>query len=103
MAFLDAERDHFAALLELGDACLAMIARNGVAVSPVEGLEEAAFGSRGCGCHACLDDPSLGWLNPTNRLMIVCPTCGYKRCPRATHHDNPCTGSNEPGQEGSRY
>ena len=35
--------------------------------------------------------------------MIVCPDCGAKRCPKATHHDNACTGSNEPGQAGSVY
>lgn len=35
--------------------------------------------------------------------FIVCPECGNKRCPKATHHDNYCTGSNEPGQWGSRY
>ena len=34
---------------------------------------------------------------------IVCPDCGNKRCPKATHHDNACTKSNEYGQEGSRY
>jgi hypothetical protein len=35
--------------------------------------------------------------------FIVCPDCGNKRCPRATHHDHACTGSNEPGQPGSAY
>ena len=35
--------------------------------------------------------------------MYLCPDCGNKRCPRATHHDNDCTGSNDYGQEGSRY
>lgn len=29
--------------------------------------------------------------------------CGNKRCPCAAHHDNECTGSNEPGQPGSLY
>ena len=32
--------------------------------------------------------------------MIVCPVCGNKRCPKAAHHDNACSGSNEPGQVG---
>jgi hypothetical protein len=40
--------------------------------------------------------------NPVNR-MIVCATCGFKRCPHATDHNNDCTGSNEPGQAGSSY
>jgi hypothetical protein len=35
--------------------------------------------------------------------MIVCPTCGNKRCPKATDHRLDCTGSNEPGQPGSAY
>lgn len=35
--------------------------------------------------------------------MILCPICGNKRCPRANDHRNSCTGSNEPGQVGSRY
>ncbi|WP_175472476.1 MULTISPECIES: hypothetical protein [unclassified Duganella] len=35
--------------------------------------------------------------------MVLCPTCGNKRCPRATDHRRACTGSNEPGQPGSAY
>ena len=35
--------------------------------------------------------------------FIICPTCGNKRCPRATWHENDCTGSNLPGQTGSRF
>jgi hypothetical protein len=37
------------------------------------------------------------------RPFIVCPDCGNKRCPRASHHNHACTGSNEPGQMGSVY
>lgn len=37
------------------------------------------------------------------RRMILCPECGNKRCPRASWHENACTGSNEPGQDGSVY
>ena len=40
---------------------------------------------------------------PLTRTMEVCPDCGNKRCPRATDPALPCTGSNEPGQPGSRY
>lgn len=43
------------------------------------------------------------WFGSITRRMIVCPTCGNKRCPKATWHDNNCTGSNETGQEGSDY
>ncbi|ENZ8015388.1 TPA: hypothetical protein ACF3BE_001530 [Klebsiella pneumoniae] len=35
--------------------------------------------------------------------FVVCPDCGNKRCPRANDHRNACTGSNDPGQEGSAY
>lgn len=37
------------------------------------------------------------------RRFIVCPTCGNKRCPKASDHRLACTGSNEPGQPGSDY
>lgn len=56
-----------------------------------------------CGCFTCLDEPEKGMQNPTQMYMILCPQCGNKRCPHATHHVHPCTGSNEPGQPGSRY
>ncbi|WP_431645848.1 hypothetical protein [Enterobacter hormaechei] len=39
----------------------------------------------------------------TDMRFVVCPECGNKRCPRANDHSNACTGSNEPGQEGSAY
>jgi hypothetical protein len=50
-----------------------------------------------CGCWDC--------SSPERRMttFIVCPDCGNKRCPRATSHLNACTGSNEPGQLGSRF
>lgn len=46
-------------------------------------------------CLSCLGSERPG--------MTVCQTCGNKRCPKATHHDYECTGSNEPGQAGSVY
>lgn len=60
-----------------------------------------------CGCYACIGNepayPRSSWLTVGMTCMIVCALCGNKRCPHSTHHDNPCTGSNEPGQAGSRY
>ena len=52
----------------------------------------------GCACWRCLDQAGerIWW-------MVVCATCGNKRCPHATDHDLACTGSNEPGQPGSAY
>lgn len=35
--------------------------------------------------------------------MFLCPSCGNKRCPKATDHRLACTNSNEPGQKGSIY
>lgn len=35
--------------------------------------------------------------------MVLCKVCGNKRCPHATDESLECTGSNEPGQAGSRY
>jgi hypothetical protein len=50
-----------------------------------------------CWCETCRPNTKL------ESRMILCPVCGNKRCPRATHHDNACTGSNEPGQRGSSW
>ncbi len=58
-----------------------------------------------CGCWECLEPfANLPFDDPKRVFwMVVCPQCGNKRCPRASHHDNACTGSNEPGQKGSVY
>ena len=58
----------------------------------------------GCGCWTCTSErvnaaDGHGFFMP----MCVCAECGNKRCPKATRQDLPCSGSNEPGQEGSRY
>jgi len=58
-----------------------------------------------CWCYDCNlnhNDPVSGLPSVMTR-MILCPTCGNKRCPRATNHRYSCTGSNEIGQPGSRY
>jgi hypothetical protein len=59
----------------------------------------------GCPCGTCYGArmSTLPWPDRISRLMVVCEHCGNKRCPHATHHDNACTGSNEPGQPGSGY
>ena len=51
-----------------------------------------------CDCYRCEADRGQYLAR-----MIVCPVCGSKRCPHATDHREACTGSNEPGQAGSRY
>ena len=70
-------------------------------------------GSDTCTCHRCIEEKKLTgektgsefWDSvPLNsKMMILCPTCGNKRCPHASDHDLACTGSNEPGQPGSVY
>ena len=50
------------------------------------------------GCHSCWQ--CLGSSYPR---MVLCATCGNKRCPKANDHKNECSGSNEPGQKGSAY
>lgn len=42
-------------------------------------------------------------MNPFGMPFMVCKTCGNKRCPKATDCTLECSGSNEPGQEGSIY
>lgn len=50
-----------------------------------------------CWCRTCRP------VDLNDMRFVVCPDCGNKRCPRANDHRNACTGSNEPGQEGSAY
>jgi hypothetical protein len=63
-----------------------------------EGLGAGAVAR--CWCHACR--PVAMWPPDDNR-MILCPDCGNKRCPKASHHERACTGSNDSGQLGSEY
>lgn len=61
-----------------------------------------------CWCLRCArergDKPSASiGLRFDSGPMIVCSTCGNKRCPRAADHRNACTNSNAPGQAGSEY
>jgi hypothetical protein len=53
-----------------------------------------------CWCHRCCKEQT-GYQHMFQ--MVLCPTCGNKRCPRATTCKLECTGSNSPGQEGSIY
>ncbi|HIB6017227.1 TPA: hypothetical protein ACWXCP_002999 [Klebsiella pneumoniae] len=50
-------------------------------------------------CWCCTCRP----VTLNDMRFVVCPDCGNKRCPRANDHRNACTGSNEPGQEGSAF
>jgi len=62
-----------------------------------------------CGCRRCLRERKEGtqigdcFLPAEMTQMVVCETCGNKRCPHANDHANACTNSNAPGQVGSAY
>ena len=58
-----------------------------------------------CYCYNCNKDrlDESGHFPYVMTRMIVCPTCGNKRCPHSTDHNLACTNSNDPGQPGSRY
>ena len=59
--------------------------------------ERDALNTPDCWCRTCRP------VTVTDMRFVVCPDCGNKRCPHANDHRNACTGSNEPGQEGSAY
>lgn len=61
-----------------------------------------------CSCHRCIKEKNLvehegNFFPLSSTRMILCPTCGNKRCPHASDHDLACTDSNDPGQPGSVY
>lgn len=60
-------------------------------------FRENAETSTKCWCRTCRP------ITLTDMRFVVCPVCGNKRCPHANDHRNACSGSNEPGQEGSAY
>ncbi|TCK44002.1 hypothetical protein B0G84_2350 [Paraburkholderia sp. BL8N3] len=73
---------------------------------PVE-MKAPAFEVAECECRKCLEGKTVkigghDWPILASR-MVVCATCGNKRCPKANDHRNECTRSNEPGQSGSAY
>ena len=59
--------------------------------------ERDALNEPTCWCLTCRP------VTMTDMRFVVCPDCGNKRCPKANDHSNACSGSNEPGQEGSAY
>ncbi|MCY1981102.1 hypothetical protein OW789_08975 [Klebsiella pneumoniae] len=60
-------------------------------------LKQDAAVNQDCWCRTCRP------VTLNDMRFVVCPDCGNKRCPRANDHRNACTGSNEPGREGSAY
>ena len=59
-----------------------------------------------CNCHSCIEKHHIQdeyGLPLSMVMMIICPICGNKRCPKASNHELDCTDSNDTGQEGSIY
>ena len=59
-------------------------------------------------CHKCAEGKTVEiaknfQIALSAAMMILCRKCGNKRCPKASDHTLACTGSNDPGQEGSIY
>jgi hypothetical protein len=68
----------------------------------------APIETKDCGqCHKCLRGKTerIGGVDwpVTGLRMVVCETCGNKRCPHATDCALACTDSNEVGQKGSHW
>jgi len=73
-------------------------------------MKTKSFDDTFCQCIACLRSRNEGaelfpgvFIPAEGLRMIVCETCGYKRCPHASDHRLECTNSNLPGQPGSVY
>lgn len=74
------------------------IRNSGIAIDAEKILAERdALNAPDCWCRTCRP------VTVTDMRFVVCPDCGNKRCPHANDHRHACTGSNEPGQEGSAY
>jgi len=57
-----------------------------------------------CLCIKCSSENKSGnRLNDLDNFRYACEKCGNKRCPHHSDHHMVCSGSNEPGQEGSVY
>ncbi|HIE8783924.1 TPA: DUF551 domain-containing protein [Klebsiella pneumoniae] len=72
-------------------------AQNSVTPAQNQGWIPVSEQKPDCWCLTCRP------VTLNDMRFVVCPDCGNKRCPRANDHRNACTGSNEPGQEGSAY
>lgn len=72
-------------------------AQDGVTPAKNQGWIPVSEQKPDCWCLTCRP------VTLNDMRFVVCPDCGNKRCPRANDHRDACTGSNEPGQEGSVY
>ena len=49
----------------------------------------------GCTCYLCQSKLSY---HEKYAYMVLCPSCGNKRCPKTAYHELECTGSNDLNQ-----
>ncbi|MGV4167874.1 hypothetical protein [Citrobacter freundii] len=80
----------------LRDGLAAIRSLGGIDAGKIQ-AERDALNEPTCWCRTCRP------VTMTDMRFVVCPECGNKRCPHANDHRNVCSGSNEPGQEGSAY
>lgn len=102
----DAGPDRILALLREARTTLEMWKDVAPAVSLCADIDAAIEASKPqCDCLTCIRErgDTIDGLPHELCEMIVCTTCGNKRCPKANDHRNACTGSNEPGQPDSAY
>ncbi|EOC6721010.1 TPA: hypothetical protein ACGSC5_004112 [Escherichia coli] len=72
-------------------------AEHDAGIAEFKAILGSAPATHDCQCRTCRP------VTMNDMRFVVCPECGNKRCPHANDHRNACTGSNEPGQEGSAY
>ena len=97
------DRDECNAAADSWNACRAAMLQGAepdfreISNSSTKHFRENAETSTKCWCRTCRP------VTFADSHFVVCPECGNKRCPHANDHRHACTGSNEPGQEGSAY
>ncbi|MFH2997720.1 hypothetical protein [Enterobacter hormaechei] len=97
------DRDECNAAADSWNACRAAMLQGAdpdfreISNSSTKHFRENAETSTKCWCRTCRP------VTFADSHFVVCPECGNKRRPHANDHRHACTGSNEPGQEGSAY
>lgn len=73
--------------------------------SAYEQMKSRIEDTKQCWCHKCIGNTLVSGspfpITFSMTHMILCPTCGNKRCPKASDHTLECTNSNAPNQAGS--
>lgn len=72
-------------------------AEHDAGIAEFKAMLGSAPATHDCQCRTCRP------VTMNDMRFVVCQECGNKRCPHANDHKNSCTGSNDPGQDGSAY